>query len=51
MAGTLKPHRRTRSESDVKRPSAKRAKLEKRRNSEEDPPNDRPPPEVGVTLL
>ena len=46
--------RRTRSESDVKRampPEAKRAKLEKQasRSSsiDEDPPNDREPPEVG----
>lgn len=51
VAGTLKPHRRTKSESDVKRSNGKRSKpdkrTEKRRDSEEDPPNDKTPPEVG----
>lgn len=50
VAGTLKPHRRTRSESDMKRaaslPEAKRSRVEKRQDSEEEPPNDRTPPEV-----
>ena len=53
VASTLKPHRRTKSESDAKRkgssaaaPDAKRPKLEKRRGSKDEPPNERKPPEV-----
>jgi len=56
VAGSLKPHRRTKSESDAKHkisankdgagPEAKKPKLERRRSSTEDPPNDKKPPEV-----
>ena len=57
VAGSMKPHRRTKSESDVKRKlssshregsgsESKKPKIEKRRSSAEDPPNDKKPPEV-----
>ena len=50
VSGSAHPHRRTRSESDLKRvslPDAKRVKVDKTNSPVlEEPPNSRKPPEV-----